>query len=76
MFEGIEGDHCKFADDGTLWHTGDQVQQLEDKVCKDISTLKAWCRKWRMNISLPKTEVTLFSRKPNSVYRPNVKIDD
>ena len=46
MFEGIEGDHCKFADDGTLLHTGDQVQQLEDKLCKDVSTLnlkKAWC---------------------------------
>ncbi|MEW8548508.1 MAG: reverse transcriptase domain-containing protein, partial [Candidatus Thiodiazotropha sp.] len=76
MFSGISGDHCKFADDGTLWHSGVQVQQLEDKVCKDVSILKAWCRKWRMNISLPKTEITLFSKKSDTLYQPKIKIDD
>ena len=31
MFAGIDGDHCKFADDGTFWHSGEQVQKLVEK---------------------------------------------
>lgn len=76
MFADITGDHVKFADDSTLWHSGDNIQQLEERVCNDVCVLKAWCRKWRMNISLPKTEITLFSRMQYTDYQPVVKIDN
>ena len=52
MFSGIDGDHCKFADDGTFWHSGDHIQHLVEKICKDVGILKDWCRKWRMH-SMP-----------------------
>ena len=76
MFSGIDGDHCKFADDGTFWHSGDHVQHLVEKICKDIGILKDWCRKWRMQISLPKTEVTLFSQSNTDNLEPVVTVDN
>ena len=76
MFAGIDGDHCKFADDGTFWHSGEQVQKLVEKICKDIGILKDWCRKWRMQISLPKTEITLFSQNNIENQKPVVTIDN
>ena len=69
-------DHCKFADDGTFWHSGEQVQKLVEKICKDIGILKDWCRKWRMQISLPKTEITLFSQNNIENQEPVVTIDN
>ena len=75
MFSGIDGDHCKFADDGTFWHSGDHVQHLVEKICKDNCIFKDWCRKWRMQISLPKTEVTLFSKNNTDNLEPVVTVD-
>lgn len=60
MFSQIKGRHTKFADDGTLWHTGDVIEQLAGSVCEDVSTIQDWCRKWRMKLSLGKTEVSCF----------------
>ena len=74
MFAGIDGDHCKFTDDGTFWHSGEQVHKLVEKICKDIGILKDWCRKWRMQISLPKTEITLFSQNIIENQEPVVTI--
>ena len=68
--------NCKFADDGTFWHSGDHVQHLVVKICKDIGILKDWCRKWRMQISLPKSEVTLFSQSNIDNLEPVVSVDN
>ena len=62
MFSGIDSDHCKFADDGIFCHSGDHFKHIVERICKDIGISKDWCKKWRMQISLPKTEVTLFSQ--------------
>ncbi|MEW8547348.1 MAG: ribonuclease H family protein, partial [Candidatus Thiodiazotropha sp.] len=64
MLQGIEGHHCKFADDGTLWHRGKDPNWLAQKVSKDVQIVHEWCNKWRMKLSLPKTEVTLFHVRP------------
>ena len=32
MFAGIDGDHCKFADDGTFWRSADQIQESVEKI--------------------------------------------
>ena len=63
MFEEVTGDHTKFADDGTLWHTGRDVAVLNKKVSDDVGKILIWCKKWRMKLSLGKTEVTLFHTK-------------
>ena len=66
MFEEVTGAHTKFADDGTLWHTGKDVAVLQKKVAEDVEKIQEWCNKWRMKLSLGKTEVTLFRTKDTS----------
>ena len=63
MFEEVNGEHKKFADDGTLWHTGNDVADLAIKVSEDVEKILLWCNKWRMKLSLSKTEVTVFHTK-------------
>ena len=42
MFEEVTGDHTKFADDGTLWHTGKDVAVLAEKVSEDVEKILIW----------------------------------
>ena len=63
MFEEVTGEHTKFADDGTLWHTGNDVADLAIKVSEDVEKILLSCNKWRMKLSLSKTEVTVFHTK-------------
>ncbi|MEW8545066.1 MAG: reverse transcriptase domain-containing protein, partial [Candidatus Thiodiazotropha sp.] len=60
MFQDVTGSCCKFADDGTLWHRGTDLNSLIEKVCADVLKIQAWCNRWRMKLSLNKTEVTVF----------------
>ena len=60
MFEEVEGDFTKFADDGTVWHTGKNIPELAEKVAADVKKIQHHCNTWRMKISLCKTEVILF----------------
>lgn len=60
MFQDVTGSCCKFADDGTLWHSGVDLNSLVEKVCTDVLKIQAWCKRWRMKLSLNKTEVTVF----------------
>ena len=71
----MKGDHCKFADDGTLWHTGHSIEDLIKLVSSDIMQLSNWCYKWKMTISLPKTEVTLFTPRKISPDPIEIKIN-
>ena len=64
MLKDIEGSHCKFADDGTMWHRGKEIKTLAENVCRDMKVVYAWCKKWRMKLSLGKTEVTFFHIYP------------
>lgn len=64
MLQEIEGSHCKFADDGTLWHRGNDLNSLAQKISNDIQIVHEWCYKWRRKLSFPKTEVTLFHVRP------------
>ena len=38
IFGGIDGNHCNFADDGTFWHSGEQVQKLVEKSAKTLAS--------------------------------------
>ena len=59
----LAANDTKFADDGTLWHTGKDVAVQNKKVSEDTEKILIWCKKWRMKLSLGKTEVTLFHTK-------------
>ena len=54
MFEEVTGEHTTFADD---------VADLAIKVSEDVEKILLWCNKWRMKLSLSKTEVTVFHTK-------------
>ena len=78
MFEEVEGDFTKFADDGTVWHTGKNIPELAEKVAADVKKIQYHCNTWRMKISLCKTEVTLFQAEEtcdNSSKNNLCKID-
>ena len=60
MFQDVAGSCCKFADDGTLWHSGANLNCLVGKVGTDVLKTQAWCQRWRMELSLNKIEVTVF----------------
>ena len=36
------------------------MNTLAEKVCSDMKVVYAWCNKWRVKLSLGKTEVTIF----------------
>ena len=58
--DDVQGSVTKFADDGTVWHTGKNIPELAEKVTTDVKKIQHNCNKWRLKISLGKTEVTLF----------------
>ena len=39
ILKDIKGNHCKFADDGTLWHRGKAMNTLAEKVCSDLKVV-------------------------------------
>jgi hypothetical protein len=43
--KGTKGDNCKFADDGTLWHKGQDLDCIRKKATEDIETIVEWTRK-------------------------------
>ena len=78
MFDDVQGSVTKFADDGTVWHTGKNIPQLAEKVTTDVKKIQHNCNKWRLKIRLGKTEVTLFQaeEKSDNIVKSNLcKID-
>ena len=61
--KGTKGNNCKFADDGTLWHKGQDLDCIRKKATEDIETIVEWTRKWRINTNMEKCEVCIFAKK-------------
>ena len=76
IFEAVKSQRGKFADDGTIWDTGDDVASITDHVLKDLSETINWCNKWRMKLSIPKTEITQFSRAKQVKVLPPLQINN
>jgi len=55
--------------------TGKDIDQITGKVLDDVSTTIVWCNKWRMKLSIPKTEVTLFSRHKTTPDLPPLRVN-
>ena len=51
----------KFPDDYNLWKTATKQADLESNMQKDLDGLLEWRQKWRINLNIKKSEVTVFS---------------
>ncbi|VDI02236.1 Hypothetical predicted protein [Mytilus galloprovincialis] len=72
IFAKISSNKCKFADDGTIWKTGKDKHELVKELHKDINSIHEWSTKWRINLSIEKTEFCVFSR--NGMTKEHIKI--
>ena len=50
-----------FADDGTIWITGKNWRELIEVLKSDFGKIMKWAKKWRLKLSMLKTELCLFS---------------
>jgi hypothetical protein len=62
LLEKIVSQRCKFADDSTMWKSGDNLAEVSDCIQKDFNEIMEWSRKWKININADKTEYCIFSR--------------
>lgn len=61
IYNRVRNQKVKFADDGTIWRTGNNVPQIIESLKEDLLEVMQWSNKWRMKISLPKTEFCIFT---------------
>lgn len=60
-YEEVRCEKVKFADDGTIWITGKNWTKLIDSLKGDFGNVTKWAKKWRLKLSMLKTEFCLFS---------------
>ena len=63
----------KFTDDGTVWISEDNPQELAPCMTKDLQSISKWTYNWRMKLNGGKTEYVLFTRDTNHVV-PSVEL--
>ena len=68
-------EHIKFADDGTIWATADTIVTAFKVTCGDVRNIKGWCVHWKMWLSLPKTELNVYSAKKQDTDRQLFQVD-
>ena len=70
----------KFADDGTVVTTAENINMCQIQMQKICDYLQAWCKQWKMviNCSKNKTEAIILNTKNKSCTQkiPNLKIGD
>ena len=74
IFRGISCQKVKFADDETIWVTGKDPTYLSNNIEEDLHKLLLNTLKWRMNISIEKTEICLFTRSNLDVDNSSLKV--
>ena len=62
MLKSVLANKVKFADDATIWKTGDDIREIAAELELDLNKIKQWVHKWRMKINVSKTEYCIFSR--------------
>jgi ribonuclease HI len=53
-----------FADDLAMWCSDSSVEEAEDKLQHALDALHEWADEWKLEVSIEKTEGTLFSLDP------------
>ena len=74
IYMDISCQKVKFADDGTIWSSGENPSALASIIEKELHKLLAWTLKWRMKLSPEKTELCLFSRGNFNADIPTFKV--
>ncbi len=60
---------------GTLWRTGKDLSEIKKVLEVDMAVISGWTTKWRMKLSIEKTEVCHFSRSRSShIKHDKIKI--
>jgi hypothetical protein len=52
-----------FADDTSLGHTSNDLQNLQDMVNSDLSNIKKWSEDWLITFNPDKTDIMLFDSR-------------
>ena len=78
IFKEITSKGVKYADDGTIWVTGHDANALAKDIEDDLRKIYEWTLKWRMKINISKTEICLFTEKPDHTdgTQPEVILQD
>ncbi|CAG2243558.1 unnamed protein product [Mytilus edulis] len=74
IFANLSCKKCKFADDGTVWINGKNLNDMEKQVQKDLNIIQDWTKKWRINLSIEKTEYCIFSRN-GPIKKMNLQLE-
>ena len=61
---GKEGWTFLFADDTTIYYTGDNVESVVDSLNRIASGLSQWCIENKLTVNTHKTEAMLITAKP------------
>ena len=73
MFEDVTSHKAKFADDGTIWRTGSDVDLLATALKNDLECVKKWTERWRLKMNVEKTETCCFSKTTTSETRISLR---
>ena len=68
-------EHCKFADDGTVWVEETLAQEAVMQCCAGFKRVKLWCQQRRLTVSLTKTEASLFTKLKLLAAKPIFDLD-
>ena len=63
MFEDVEGSVTKFADDRTVWHTGENIPELAEKVTTEVKKIQHDCNIWRLEKKFLQNRGDTFSSR-------------
>ena len=63
IYEKVAGNKVKFADDGTLWRSGNNIQKMVQEMELDLEEIRLWVKKWRLKLNILKTEYCIFFKR-------------
>ncbi len=63
-----------FADDSTIWRSGNNLPQITFHLQNDLDTICEWCKKWGFMINTDKTTGIIFSKNTQKHININLNI--
>ena len=72
IFKEISANGVKYADDGTIWVTRNDIKDLLRALEEDLRKIYSWTARWRMKINIEKKQKFVFSLKSQ---KPQIKMN-
>jgi len=63
-----------FADDSTIWRSGNNLAQIIHHLQADLDAISKWCLEWGFKINIGKTQGIMFTRKKLNAESFSLKI--